>query len=766
MKEKYGIDGSWLLTSASSYEKRRNSFDQLYWGVSATLLWQKQQQQSRPNSDPSSQNVASSSSAPQVPQACVAGLAVAGATGYTSSRVKKDPTKDVVHLAILHSMFLLNCHQQSYLNYITFLNEKDKPQAATDGIIKHSEAISKSAKVHRKPPQSFTMQQQQSRPNSDPSSQNVASSSSAPQVPQACVAGLAVAGATGYTSSRVKKDPTKDVVHLAILHSMFLLNCHQQSYLNYITFLNEKDKPQAATDGIIKHSEAISKSAKVHRKPPQSFTMVIELLLESIITFVPPSEDKAVVGESSLVIDMEIDVASSKGKGKAIASGSEEKEDTGQESSESLAKVVYILKLLKEILLMYGPFVHVLVRKDAEFSSSHGGGIFHHILGSFLPHSRNSKRENKTDADWRHKLAAFIDVLDDVLAARSRARSPTGSSISGEACATFIGVGLVRSLTRTLHLLDFDHADSLKVAPALVKVLELVTKEHVHASTENASLPNASFAPAEVVESFSTVQAYGGSEFVTNDVEHDQDIDGGYTPPSEDDFKTRKVGDACSSEIEFGIFCRLSHSERSNRLRFKIQPDIRESLDEDEEDMPGDEDDEINEDEDGDDEGRNDLEEDEEHHLPHPDTNQDDHEIEDEFDEDMIEEEDEEDDDGGVILRLGEGMNGINLLDHVEVFGRDHSVPNDTLHVMPVEVFGSRRQGRTTSIYNLLGDQIMLAMDILKEFWSHTHHDWIPFFISSDVDILYVEQVTYSNGLSSVDFLFSLLPDENDKTDQ
>ena len=41
----------------------------------------------------------------------------------------------------------------------------------------------------------------------------------------------------------------------------------------------------------------------------------------------------------------------------------------------------------------------------------------------------------------------------------------------------------------------------------------------------------------------------------------------------------------------------------------------------------------------------NDLEEDEDHHLPHPNTDQDDHEIEDEFDEDMIE---EEEDDGGV----------------------------------------------------------------------------------------------------------------------
>ncbi|GKC59683.1 hypothetical protein Tco_1087281 [Tanacetum coccineum] len=166
--------------------------------------------------------------------------------------------------------------------------------------------------------------------------------------------------------------------------------------------------------------------------------------------------------------------------------------------------------------------------------------------------SVNFKREKKTDADWRHKLAevnnafsvfadnckvqrslgndiqAFFDLLNDVLAARSH-------------------VGLVRSLTRTLHLLDLDHAESLKVAPALVKVLELVTKEHVHAVEANATKTGNQVKPfghlehggaeytGEVVESFSTVQAYGGSELVTDDMEHDQDIDGGYAPPSEDD---------------------------------------------------------------------------------------------------------------------------------------------------------------------------------------------------------------------------------------
>ncbi|GKB29331.1 hypothetical protein Tco_0868732 [Tanacetum coccineum] len=180
--------------------------------------------------------------------------------------------------------------------------------------------------------------------------------------------------------------------------------------------------------------------------------------------------------------------------------------------------------------------------------------------------------------------------------------------------------------------------------------------------------------------------------------------------------------------------------------------------------MSGDEGDEIDEDEDGDDEGRNDLEEDEEHHLPHPDTDQDDHEIEDEFDEDMIEEEDEdeEDDDGGVILRLGEGMNGINVLDHIEVFGRDHSFPNDTLHVMPVEVFGSRRQGRTTSIYNLLGrsgdSSVPFQHPLLMEPSSsraistrQTGEITLRAFLNGRLDLSQVEDVVSAKSVAAAD---------------
>ncbi|KAI3465189.1 hypothetical protein Pfo_021852 [Paulownia fortunei] len=478
--------------------------------------------------------------------------------------------------------------------------------------------------------------------------------------------------------------------------------------------------------------DANSRNSKIHRKPPQSFVNVIDLLLDSVISFLPPPlEDESVIKVGSSSTDMEIDVSASKGKGKAIASLSESNEANNQESSVSMAKVVFILKLLMEILLMYASSVHILVRKDAEVCSYRGipqrgatpcltSGIFHHVLYKFLPYTKNHKKERKTEVDWRHKLAskanqflvascvrstearkrifseisnvfndfvdsfngfrvprvdiqALIDLLNDVLAARS----PTGSYISAEASVTFIEVGLVQSLTRTLCVLDLDHTDSPKVVTGIVKVLESVTKEHVHAfesingrgerliKPTDPSQPregnvgssqvidatahaNENLMPTDQIEPFRTVQNYGGSETVTDDMEHDQDIDGGFAA-AEDDYMQENAED--TQNLESGL--------DTVGIRFEIRPGVQGNLDEDEDEdddeMSGDEGDEVDDDEDEDaDDAHNDIEEDETHHLPHPDTDQDDHEIdEDEFDEEVMEEdEDEEDDEDGVIVRL------------------------------------------------------------------------------------------------------------------
>ncbi|KAD4386159.1 hypothetical protein E3N88_26328 [Mikania micrantha] len=511
----------------------------------------------------------------------------------------------------------------------------------------------------------------------------------------------------------------------------------------------EKEKSQTMVNG--KLAEANVKHVKVHRKPPQSFVNVIDLLLDSVINFVMPVKDEsvAVAGDESSLTNMDIDWISNKGKGK-------ENENGGQEYHTSMAKAGFILKLLTEILLKYGPSVHHLLRRDSEMTqkdpnSIGAGGVFQHILHQFLPYSRNSRKEKKTDVDWRHRLAnlasqflvavcvrsvearkrifveinnvftdfvdssvvpqspgnviqAFVDLLSDVLAARS----PTGSSISGEASISFSDVGLVRSLALILRVLDLDHPESLKVVPGIIKVLEVVTKEHVHAAEVNIRKGDNTTNPPNRIENEQTenigdISRSRESEPATDDMEHDQENDGSFLPPSEDDFMHETSDNTRVVENGFD----------SVGIRFDIQPDCQESLDEDEEAMSGDERDDVDEDEEedeGGDEENNDLEDEVHHHLPHLDTDQDDNEIDDDFDDDIIEEEDDDQDgdddvngDSRVILGLSEEMNGINVLDQIEVFGRENGFSNDTFHMMPVEVFGSRRQGRTTSIYNLLG---------------------------------------------------------------
>ncbi|XP_044475509.1 E3 ubiquitin-protein ligase UPL2-like isoform X2 [Mangifera indica] len=551
---------------------------------------------------------------------------------------------------------------------------------------------------------------------------------------------------------------------------------------------SEKDKTQANEgkvslgavnttgpgNGHRKINDSNSRIIKAHRKSPQSFVNVIELLLDSVTAYLPPMKDGVATDVPPLDTsssDMDIDVAAIKGKAVAAASG--ENDASSQDASASLAKIVFMMKLLTEILLLYSSSIHVLLRRDGEISSCRGatgfcsGGVFHHILHRFIPYSRNSKKERKADGDWRHKLAnrasqflvascvrsaearkrvfrdvscifndfvdscsgfrpagddlqTFVDLVNDILAART----PTGSCISAEASATFIDVGLVRSFTQTLGVLDLDHKNSPKVVIGLVKALELVTKEHVHAADSSAAKGgDSSKSPGndqtertdnivdisqsmemalrsdhdpvapENVESFNFVQNYGGSGAVTDDMEHDQDLVGGFTPAAEDDYMQETHEDMRG--LENGV--------DTVGIQFEIQPHVQESLDEDEEDveMSGDDGDE---DDDEDDEEHNDLEEDEVHHLPHPDTDQDDHEIDDdEFDEVLEEDDEDDDDEEGIVLSLDEDIHGINVFDHIEVLSRDHNFPNETLHVMPVDVFGSRRQARTTSIYSLLG---------------------------------------------------------------
>ncbi|RRT80048.1 hypothetical protein B296_00004235 [Ensete ventricosum] len=426
----------------------------------------------------------------------------------------------------------------------------------------------------------------------------------------------------------------------------------------------EKDKV-AASDGKTTGTEVVSvapgsghsklpdlslKNTKAHRKSPQSFTSVIEYLLDLIVKFVPPQEvnchTDTVPGTPSLS-DMDIDSTSAKGKEKVIAVSSEDGKISTQEALASLAKTAFVIKLLTEILLTYASSIHVLLRKDAELSSSRAtsrglsgnssGGIFHHILHNFLPYPGIHKKDKKTDGDWRHKLAtkanqflvassvrstegrrrifseishvfndlvdssnncraadshmhAFVDLLNDILAARS----PTGSYISAEASVTFIDVGLVRSLSRTLQVLDLDHADSPKLIPGIIKVLELVTKEHVHSAyinsakgdnslklasnehqvassdyhgerfqaLEMASQPDHAEVVADQREAVNGTQTSGNYHSVVDDMEHDRELDGNFAREAEDDFMHEASEDGTGLENENAVD--IAYSERNH----------------------------------------------------------------------------------------------------------------------------------------------------------------------------------------------------------
>jgi E3 ubiquitin-protein ligase HUWE1 len=316
------------------------------------------------------------------------------------------------------------------------------------------------------------------------------------------------------------------------------------------------------------------------------------------------------------------------------------------------------------------------------------------------------------------RMNAYVDLLNDILSARS----PTGSSLSAESVVTFVEVGLVQSLTKTLQVLDLDHPDSAKIVTGIVKALEVVTKEHVHLADYNGKGENSSKTvseqnnvdsstnrfqvldttsqPTAMVtdhrETFNAVHASRSSDSVADEMDHDRDIDGGFAHDGEDDFMHEIAEDRTGNESTMDI-------------RFDIprnrDDDMAEDEDDSDEDMSADDGEEV--DEDDDEEENNNLEEDDAHQISHADTDQDDREIdEEEFDEDLLEEDDDDDEDEeGVILRLEEGINGINVFDHIEVFGSTNNVAGDTLRVMPLDIFGTYGKAVVHLYTIFLGEQ-------------------------------------------------------------
>ena len=124
--------------------------------------------------------------------------------------------------------------------------------------------------------------------------------------------------------------------------------------------------------------------------------------------------------DSPSLAAMDIDAAASKGKGKTIVTTPEENDFNNQEASASLAKIVFILKLLTVILLMYPSSVNVLLRKDAEVSGCRAppqkGSYCVLHYWNIPPYSSQvssifqkfQKGKEKINGDWMHKLATGV----------------------------------------------------------------------------------------------------------------------------------------------------------------------------------------------------------------------------------------------------------------------------------------------------------------------------------------------------------------------
>ncbi|KAH9287706.1 hypothetical protein KI387_031823 [Taxus chinensis] len=531
------------------------------------------------------------------------------------------------------------------------------------------------------------------------------------------------------------------------------------------TIQGEKSLPVSVGNGLIKISDVGGKT-KGHKRPPHNFASVIDQLLDAIIQFSPAAKDD-IGGKSQCsgsVTDMEVDEIPLDGKGKAVVGKDSLELDC--KSSAALARAAFILKVLTEILLMYPSAVNVVLRRDTESSHFRGpiqggatmmghGGPLYHVLNRLLPFPGSHSKERQSSSEWRQKLSskasqflmavcvrsgegrrrlfveivnslnayfgchfdgykppdsqmnAFIDLINDVLAARS----PSGSNISAEVSKTLIDVGAAQALCFTLQYLDLDHPDSVKIANGIVKALESLTGEQIHSHEDSEIKPG----------------TRGASDSNQHQIQNEGENQEGPSPntnsqPRQNDTEFEQMQSAHDTHTSIQNAGNLMIGSEEDFIHEGAEEDVgvvadysmdnggqdSSADDDEEEEMSGDGGEEDAEDDDEDEEEDDEeLDEDDVHHLSHPDADQDDqdvHELGEDFDDDdILEDEEEDDDENNFIFRLEDG---INVFDHFGVLGRAESdFPSDPFHVMPIEeVFGAnRRQGRTTSIYNLLG---------------------------------------------------------------
>ncbi|CAL5213878.1 unnamed protein product [Lathyrus oleraceus] len=298
----------------------------------------------------------------------------------------------------------------------------------------------------------------------------------------------------------------------------------------------EKEKSKSssteATNECLRISESrpqdgSGKYLKSHKKVPVNLTLVVDQLLEIVLKYPPMKSREDFEGGSTL---MDIDEPTMKVKGKSKVAETVILGSESQRSAE-LVKVTFVLKLLSDIVLMYGHAVSVILRRDSEMCQFRGSnqpsghnGIIHHVLHCLLPVSAD---KSAGPDDWRGKLSekaswflvvlcgrsgegrkrvtnelvkevmsfsnfesnsmksslspdkrlfSFVDLVYSILSKNSSSGSLPGSGYSPDIAKSLIEGGVIKCLTSILQVVDLDHPDAPKFATLVLKGLECLSR--------------------------------------------------------------------------------------------------------------------------------------------------------------------------------------------------------------------------------------------------------------------------------------------------
>lgn len=313
-----------------------------------------------------------------------------------------------------------------------------------------------------------------------------------------------------------------------------------------VVLCKEKEREKAKSsgaEGVVLSNECIripdirlndppTKYSRGQKKVPAVLSVVIDQLLEIIMSYPQSSKNEDDVGSFSL---MDINESTLRNKGKSKVGEMNLDSDNLSEGS-AFTKVTFALKLMSDILLMYMHAVGVVLKRDSETSQLRGsghpdssthGGILHHIIHELLPLS--SELPAGSSDEWKDKLSdkassflvmlsgrsgegrrrvvnelvkalssfsnfannasngkllpnkkvlAFSDLINSILS-----KSISSSTFPGHApgCSpdiakTMIDGGMVQSLTGVLQVIDLDHPNAPKVVNLMLKALENLTR--------------------------------------------------------------------------------------------------------------------------------------------------------------------------------------------------------------------------------------------------------------------------------------------------